>query len=231
MDSVRGANYVKGAAMFPAGIGLAATFQPMYAYEAGRVAAKDTRASGYQWAFAPSADLNVEKRWSQNYRSFGEDPALLSEMVRYSVRGYQGDYKSDRTRVATCVKHFIGASYPFNGKERSTQFIPDNILFEYYLPGFEAALSSGATTLMESLSNLNGEALVESSFYLKKLLRDKLQFRGVMLTDYEEVRSQALDFHTAANFTDAVYLTLNNTSVDMSAATSDAEFTLDTLDL
>ncbi|KAJ2768351.1 hypothetical protein IWQ56_002970, partial [Coemansia nantahalensis] len=57
LDSVRGANYVKGATIFPAGIATAATFDPQFAFDAGRVAAKDTRAAGVHWAFAPVLDL------------------------------------------------------------------------------------------------------------------------------------------------------------------------------
>ncbi|KAJ2877582.1 hypothetical protein H4R27_006156, partial [Coemansia aciculifera] len=229
LDSVRGANFVKHAAMFPTGIGLAATFQPKYAFDAGRIAAKDTRAAGYQWTFAPSADLNVEKRWAHNYLGFGEDPALLSAMVRSAVNGYQGEYKQDRTRVAACVKNFIGSGNPFNGKERSAKFIPDNLLYEYYLPGFEAAIDAGATSIMQSVGNVNGEAMSSSGFYLRKLLRDKLGFRGIMIADHEEILAQAREFHTAANFTDAVFLALNNTSVDMSAG--DSSFSYNAMEL
>ncbi|KAJ2819772.1 hypothetical protein FBU31_005419, partial [Coemansia sp. 'formosensis'] len=229
LDSVRGANFVKHAAMFPTGIGLAATFQPRHAFEAGRIAAKDTRAAGYQWAFAPSADLNVEKRWAHGYLGFGEDPHLLSRMVRASVGGYQGEYKGDRGRVATCVKNFIGAGTPLNGKERSTKMIPDNLLYEYYLPGFEAAIDAGATSLMQSVGSVNGEAMAASGFYLRKLLRDKMGFRGVMIADHDELLAQAREFRTAANFTDAVFLALNNTSVDMSAG--DASFSRTALEL
>ncbi|KAJ2416823.1 hypothetical protein GGI10_000683 [Coemansia sp. RSA 2530] len=229
LDSVRGANFVKHAAMFPAGIGIAATFQPKHAYEAGRIAARDTRAAGYQWAFAPSADLNVEKRWAHNYLGFGEDPLLLSSMVRGSVGGYQGEYRGDRARVAACVKNFIGSGVPFNGKERSAKFIPDNLLYEYYLPGFEAAIAAGASSIMQSGGNVNGEAMSLSGYYLRRLLRDKLGFRGVMIADHDEILAQAREFHTAANFTDAVFLALNNTSVDMSAG--DSTFSANTIEL
>ncbi|KAJ2488418.1 hypothetical protein IWW37_004829 [Coemansia sp. RSA 2050] len=229
LDSVRGASFVKHAAMFPAGIGIAATFQPKHAYEAGRIAARDTRAAGYQWAFAPSADLNVEKRWAHGYLGFGEDPALLASMVRSSVGGYQGEYRGDRARVAACVKSFVGSSIPFNGRERGAKFIPDSVLHEYYLPGFEAAIAAGATSVMQSGGNVNGEAMSLSAYYLRSLLRDKLGFRGVVVSDHGEILAQARELHTAANFTDAVFLALNNTSVDVSAG--DAAFSATAVEL
>ncbi|KAJ2776940.1 hypothetical protein H4R18_005417 [Coemansia javaensis] len=67
LDSVRGANFVRGAAMFPSGVGTAATFDPRFAYAAARVAAKDTRAAGYHWSFAPVLDVSVNKLWSRVY--------------------------------------------------------------------------------------------------------------------------------------------------------------------
>lgn len=65
LDSVHGANYVNGATLFPQPTSTAATFNPEHAYEAGRIAAKDTRAVGIPWVFCPCLDLNTEKIWSR----------------------------------------------------------------------------------------------------------------------------------------------------------------------
>ncbi|KAG0064325.1 hypothetical protein BGZ90_002264, partial [Linnemannia elongata] len=42
-------------------IGLAATFNTTHAYEVGRITAKDTRAAGIPWVFAPILDVAVHK--------------------------------------------------------------------------------------------------------------------------------------------------------------------------
>ncbi|KAJ1734640.1 hypothetical protein LPJ61_000970 [Coemansia biformis] len=224
IDSVRGANYVKGAAMFPAGVGLAATFSPRLAYEAGRVSAKDTRAAGYQWAFAPMQDVSVNKLWSRGYEGFGEDPFLSSEMASASVHGYQGDYKHDRTRVAACMKHFIGYGYPFNGQDRGNRHIAMHELLEYYLPPFTASVRAGAATAMESYGAINGEPVIMSNLYLQRLLREKLGFQGLLVSDAGEISSQAALYKTAANDGQATFATLNRTSIDMSMATTDLSF-------
>ncbi|KAJ2777026.1 hypothetical protein H4R18_005369 [Coemansia javaensis] len=208
LDAARGAGLVKRAAMFPASVGLAATFDPRHAYAAGRVAAKDARAGGYAWAFAPSADIAVDKRWAQAFLSFGEDPALAAAMVAHSVRGFQGDYKTDRERVACCVRGFVGAG--------AGRHVPDAQLLEYHLPGFEAAVGAGAAALMQAPGAVNGEALGASPFYLRALLRDRLRFRGVMVADrHAAAHSQARRLHAASDVRDAVFLALNNTSVDV----------------
>lgn len=46
------------------------------------------------------------------------DPYVVSEMGSASIRGLQGDYKKDRTRVAACMKHFIGYSASRNGQDK-----------------------------------------------------------------------------------------------------------------
>lgn len=63
LDSVHGANYVKNATIFPQQHGLGATFNPVYAYEMGRVTARDTMAAGVQWIYGPILDLGVNSRW------------------------------------------------------------------------------------------------------------------------------------------------------------------------
>ncbi|KAJ1643932.1 hypothetical protein LPJ64_004341 [Coemansia asiatica] len=202
IDAVRGSSFVKRATMFPAGVGLAATMQPQFAYAAGRIAAKDSRAAGYSLAFAPSADLGVDKRSGAGFLGFGEDPAVASIMMRHTVRGLQGDYKTDRHRVAACVRHFIGAGA-----------VPDNTLFEYHLPGFQAAVGAGVAAMeQQHRMALNGQALSAAPFYLRTLLRDSLGFRGVMIGD-----SAVSGLRAAANATDSVFLALNNTSIDISA--------------
>lgn len=63
--------------MFPQQIGLAATFNTTHAYEVGRITAKDTRAAGIPWVFAPILDIAVHKLWPRVYESFGEGMSFL----------------------------------------------------------------------------------------------------------------------------------------------------------
>ncbi|KAJ1720441.1 hypothetical protein LPJ53_004931 [Coemansia erecta] len=231
LDSVRGAQYVGGAVIFPAGIATAATFNPEYAYDAGRVAAKDSRAAGTHWAFAPIMDLSVNKLWSRVYENFGEDPFLSSEMAKMSVAGYQGDYKNDRTRVAACMKHFIGYGYPFDGKDRSNRHIAAHELLEYYVPPFKAAIDAGVATAMESYGVINGEAVMLSHYYLQKLLREQLGFKGMLVSDWGEINSQAQTYFTAKDIRQATQVALQRTSVDMSMVADDQSFGENTIDL
>ncbi|KAJ1871897.1 hypothetical protein LPJ55_003531 [Coemansia sp. RSA 990] len=208
MDAPRGASLIKRAAMFPTGTGMAATFDPQHAYRMGQVAAKDARAAGYSCLMGPLADIAVDKRWPQTFLSFGEDPALASQMVRHTVRGLQGDYKRDRARVACCPQALVAAS------EAS-----DAQLLEYHVPALQAAVDAGTAALMAGGASINGEALSLSPFYQRTLLRGALRFRGVTLSDTRS--SQTLRLHAAADARDAAFLSLNNTSLDVGLQSSE----------
>ncbi|KAJ2082560.1 hypothetical protein H4R24_001506 [Coemansia sp. RSA 988] len=231
LDSVRGANYVKGGTIFPSGTSAAATFNQHLAYEAGRIAAKDTRAAGVHWSFAPVLDLAVNKLWSRTYENFGEDPYLSSQMASASVKGFQGDYRNDRSRIAACLKHFIGYGYPFDGSDRANRHIATHELLEYYVPPFQAAIDARSATAMESYGVVNSEAVMLSHYYLTQLLRKQLGFKGMLVTDWAEINLQADIYTTARNRTHATQIALQRTSADMSMVADDKSFMQATVDL
>ncbi|PVU87742.1 hypothetical protein BB561_006196, partial [Smittium simulii] len=231
LDSVRGANYVKGATIFGTPMNTAATFNRDLAYTSARITAKDTRAAGVHWTFAPLADIAVQKLWPRVFETFGEDPFLTSEMVHYSVKGYQGNYKKDRSRIAACVKHFIGYSAPISGKDREQRLIPMNILMEYHAPSFQRAIDAGVATAMEAYGQINNENTIASKSLLKTLLRETMGFKGMMVTDWEEIYSLEFRQKSALSKEDTVFLNLNNTSVDMSMVPNDFVYAKVAIDL
>ncbi|KAF9559402.1 hypothetical protein EC968_006626 [Mortierella alpina] len=226
LDSVHGANYVDGATMFPQQIGLAATFNTTFAYEAGRIAAKDTRAAGIPWVFAPILDVAIHKLWPRVYESFGE-----AQMGSAIIKGLQGNYKKDRSRVAACMKHFIGYSASRNGQDKSSAWIPDNYLLDYFVPPFQAAVDAGVATAMNTYIDVNGQPVVSSRFYLKELLRHRLRFEGMLVTDWAEVDRLFTEHRSATSLKDAAYQCLNRTTVDMVMVPESESFSTNTLNL
>ncbi|CAO3695507.1 unnamed protein product [Umbelopsis ramanniana] len=224
LDSVHGANYVNGAVLFPQPTSTAATFNPKHAYESSRIAAKDTRAVGIPWIFCPCLDLNVEKIWARNYENFGEDPYLTSEMAVASVKGLQGNYKKDRNRVAACMKHWIAYGKPNSGKDRGSAWIPDNFLLEYFVPPFQAATDAGVASAMESFSDINGQPVPTSEFYVETLLREHVGFKGLIVTDWGDLWRLYQDHQTAKGEYDATWQTIKNTSLDMSMVPDNGNF-------
>src|ERR1700694_408168 len=105
-----GADFERGAAMrldegtsFPTAMALAAGGNPRDAYTMGKVTALEARAVGIHWIYAPVSDVNNNPgNPIINTRSFGEDPARVSDFVKEFVRGVE------ENRALATAKHFPG---------------------------------------------------------------------------------------------------------------------------
>ncbi|KAI8145512.1 glycoside hydrolase superfamily [Fennellomyces sp. T-0311] len=224
LDHIHGAHYVAKSTIFPHGVNLGASFNPKLAYETAVVTARETRAANVQWTFAPVLDIPMSKQWARVYENFGEDPYMSSILGAAAVRGYQGKYKSDRTKVAASMKHFIAYGAPYSGQDRDTTIVSDRIIHDYFVPGFQAAIDAGVATAMESYIDVNGEPVVSSHKYLQEMLREQLKFKGMLVTDWAEIANLYTTHKVAASHRDAVRLSIGSTSVDMSMVPSDVIF-------
>src|SRR6476660_4434890 len=140
IDSIHGANYVRGATLFPQEIGMAATFNPELMKRGAEIAAIETRAAAIPWSFSPVLDLGRNPLWPRFWESFGEDPYLAKVMCVSFVPGLEGNDVSSDTQVASSLKHYMGYSFPLTGRDRTPAWIPENYLREYFLPTFDAAV-------------------------------------------------------------------------------------------
>ena len=84
--------------IFPVPIGMAASWDPDAIERAQSVAAREARAVGIHWTFAPMCDISNDIRWGRVMEGAGEDPWLGSLIARAMVRGYQGDGLDKRKR-------------------------------------------------------------------------------------------------------------------------------------
>ena len=185
LDSIHGATYVYGAALFPQAINVAATFNTDMAYTSGLISGKDTRAAGVPWLFAPVLGLGIQPLWPRFAETFGEDAYLAAQMGGATIRGMQStdnEYPGIPTRAAACMKHFIGYSDPYNGHDRSPVQLSDRVMRQLYLPSFQAAVDAGVLSAMESYNDLGGVPMVSSYEYLNKLLRLEMGFEGMMVS-------------------------------------------------
>ncbi|MDD3196138.1 MAG: glycoside hydrolase family 3 N-terminal domain-containing protein [Paludibacter sp.] len=218
VDAIHGVTYTDGATMFPQQITVAASFNPQHAYTMGAVTAYEMRASGIPWNFSPVLDLGADPRFSRQFEGFGEDPYLISVLGEQLVKGYEGmtpDSIGTSTKVASCLKHFLGYSVPVSGKDRTPAYIPDNILREYHLEPFKKAIEAGASSLMVNSGIINGVTVHASYDLLTTLLKEELGFKGVVVTDWNDI----INLHTrdkiAGSNKEAVKLAIN-AGIDMS---------------
>ncbi|WP_183579542.1 glycoside hydrolase family 3 N-terminal domain-containing protein [Mucilaginibacter sp. X5P1] len=223
IDAMHGQNYTVGATLFPQEIGMAATFNPELARREGEITAYETRASYIPWNFSPVLDLGKNALWPRIYETFGEDPYLVKTMGAAVIKGYQGDDISNKYKVASCLKHYLGYSFPLDGKDRTPAWIPDRYMREYFLPSFAEAVKSGAKSVMINSSEINGIPVHASKYLLTDILRGELKFTGIAVTDWQDIKYLHDRHHIAATQKDAVMIAIN-AGIDMSMVPYDYSF-------
>src|SRR4051812_35022445 len=225
IDTIHGANYVKGATLFPQPIGMAATWNPELAQRGAEIAADETRAAGIPWNFSPVLDIGRQPLWPRIYETYGEDPYLAKVMGVATVRGYQGndDDLASPTHVAACLKHYVGYSGPVSGHDRTPALIPENTLREYYLPTFRAAVNAGAASVMINSGEVNGIPGHANHFLLTTVLRQEMGFDGVAVSDWEDIKKLVSHHRVAANEKEATRMAVL-AGIDMSMVPSDYSF-------
>ena len=226
IDAIHGVNYTVGGTLFPQQIGQAATWNPDLVLKGAEITALECRISGIPWNFSPVLDLGRQPLWSRFFETYGEDVYLAKTMTTASILGYQGqntDMGIDHRHVAACMKHFLGYSYPLSGKDRTPAWIPERELREYYLPTFQTAIEEGALTVMINSGELNGTPVHVNPDILTKLLREELGFKGLAVTDWEDIYKLHTTHKVAASLREAVKLAIN-AGIDMSMTPNDFQF-------
>jgi beta-glucosidase len=223
IDSIHGATYVQGATLFPQEIGMAATWNPELMKRGSEIAAMETRAAGIPWSFSPVLDIGRQPVWPRFYETFGEDPYLAKVMGVAFVRGMEGSDVSSQDRVATSLKHYMGYSFSFNGRDRTPAWIPENYLREYFLPTFDAAVKAGAHTVMVNSAEINGIPGHVNRHILNDILRDELGFKGFVVSDWEDIKKLVTVWHVAATEKEATRMAVM-AGIDMSMVPLDYSF-------
>ncbi len=223
IDSIHGANYVQGATLFPQEIGMAATWNPELMKRGSEISARETRAVGIPWSFSPVLDIGRQPLWSRFWETFGEDPYLAKVMGAAFVRGMEGPDVSSKDHVAVSLKHYVGYSLPLNGRDRTSAWIPENYLREYFLPTFDAAIQAGAHTVMVNSGDINGVPAHANHYILTGVLRDELGFKGFVVSDWADIKRLVRDWRIAADEKEATRMAVM-AGVDMSMVPNDYSF-------
>lgn len=208
--------------IFPVPIGLAATWDEQIIQEAQSIAAKEARAVGIHWAFAPMVDIARDPRWGRMIEGAGEDPLLGSVVAAAQVRGFQGERLGAPGRLIAGPKHFLGYGAALGGRDYDEVDLSDQEIWNTYLPPFRAAIEAGAGNIMSAYMDLNGVPATGNRWLLTELLRDELGFDGFVVSDADSVRD-LLTHHFASDLTDAGIRALQ-AGVDLEMTGSEAAF-------
>ena len=199
--------------IFPIPLAMASSWSPELAMLSARIAAREARAAGIRWTFAPMVDVARDPRWGRIAEGAGEDPFLGSAMASAYVHGFQGDGPNAPDSLLACAKHFAAYGAAEGGRDYNTTDMSEGRLRETYLPPFRAAVEAGVATLMSAFNSLNGVPSTANRHLLREILRGEWKFRGFVVSDWAAV-TQLIDHGLAATPADAAFLAIS-AGVDM----------------
>ncbi|XP_019197831.1 PREDICTED: uncharacterized protein LOC109191663 isoform X1 [Ipomoea nil] len=195
IDAVHGHNNVYKATIFPHNIGLGVTRDPELVKRIGAATALEIRATGIPYAFAPCIAVCRDPRWGRCYESYSEDHKIV-QMMTEIIPGLQGDlppksrsvpFVAGKTKVAACAKHFVGDGGTVKGVDESNTVIDIKDLFSIHMPAYYDSIKKGVATVMVSYSSVNGEKMHANGNLVTGFLKNKLKFRGFVISDWQGI--------------------------------------------
>ncbi|MCC6551001.1 MAG: glycoside hydrolase family 3 C-terminal domain-containing protein [Ignavibacteriaceae bacterium] len=223
IDAIHGATYTKGATLFPQALGLASTWNTALAKTVGDVTAIEAGASGIYWNFNPVLDLGRQPLWPRLWETYGEDVYLAQQLGGAYIYGSQNNPLVGPGKFMTCLKHYVGYSFPLNGLDRTPAYMSERTLREYSLPPFEAGIKAGSKTVMVNSGEIDGIPGHANHFLLTEVLRGELKFDGFVVSDWEDIKRLYTRDRVADSPKEAVRLAVM-AGVDMSMVPTDYSF-------
>ena len=197
----------RDATVFPQGIGLAATWDPVLVKQVAEVIRTQMMAVGARHALAPVLDVARDPRWGRVEETYGEDPVLSGTIGTAYVQGLQSDDLHDG--VAATGKHFLGYAMSEGGRNWGPVHLGPRELREVYAEPFAAVIrNAGLATIMNSYASVDGLPCAGSPAILTELLRGELGFSGTVVADYASVLMLMDHHHVAAHRGEAARLAL-----------------------
>ncbi|ESW13599.1 hypothetical protein PHAVU_008G210100 [Phaseolus vulgaris] len=193
IDAVHGHNNVYKATIFPHNVGLGVTRDPVLIKKIGDATALEVRATGIQYVFAPCIAVSRDPRWGRCYESYSEDPEIVKAMTEI-ILGLQGDisgnsrkgvpYVAGKNKVAACAKHYVGDGGTSKGINENNTLISYRGLLNIHMPAYHDSILKGVSTVMVSYSSWNGKKMHANHFLVTDYLKNKLKFRGFVISDW-----------------------------------------------
>ncbi|MEU8271501.1 exo 1,3/1,4-beta-D-glucan glucohydrolase [Sphaerisporangium sp. NPDC049002] len=196
IDAVHGNNNVYGATLFPHNIGLGAAHDPCLVRDIGAATATQIRATGQDWAFAPTLAVVRDDRWGRTYEGFSEDPRITRAYGYEAVRGLQGgDSRGIGGKgVIATAKHFMGDGGTLKGTDQGVNPSSEGEMINIHGQGYYGALAAGAQTVMASFNSwtnadlgIDEGKLHGSKRALTDILKQKMGFDGVVVSDWNGI--------------------------------------------
>lgn len=171
------------ATALPAGLAIAAGFDPDLAFEGGRMIGAEARAKTFNVLLAGGINLTRDAWNGRNFEYMGEDPLLAGRLGGAAIRGVQTNH------IVSTVKHFV-LNAQETGRMLADARIDEAALRESDLLAFQIAIKEGKPgSVMCAYNLLYGDHACESAFLMNKVLRDDWHYSGFTMSDWGGVHS------------------------------------------
>jgi beta-N-acetylhexosaminidase len=182
----------QGVPSFPGNMALGAVDDEELVHQIALATGQNLRALGINVNYAPDVDVNNNPANPViGVRSFGEDPQRVATFGAAAVLGYR------EAGVVSTLKHFPGHGDTAVDSHLSLPVIPHDVerLETLELIPFRRGIEAGADSVMIAhlyLPGLMQQAMVPSTVspeVITQLLRERLGFAGVIVTDCMEMKA------------------------------------------
>jgi beta-glucosidase len=188
------ADQLTNVTQLPAGVGLAATFNPSLARQYGQVIGNEEFGKGAAVNLGPTVNIDRDPRWGRSFETFTEDPFLNTALTVSEIKGVQS------TGEMSQVKHYAAYNQETNRNTPQDDVIADTrTLREIYEPAFQAAVeNANVASVMCAYSSINGAFACQNPTLLNTTLKQLWGFQGFVTSDYQALH----DVSGAADGTD-----------------------------
>lgn len=181
------------AVCFPAGVGLAASFNKAYYRQMGEALGTECRAEKVSVILGPAVNIKRSPLCGRNFEYLSEDPYLAGEMSAAYIEGVQSK------GVGTSIKHFALNSMETRRLSASSN-VSERAMREIYLAAFEKPVKkSNPMTIMCSYNKINGELASENRKLLTDILRKEWGYDGIVVSDWGAVSNRVKALENGLN--------------------------------
>ncbi len=181
MEDHLGMNESISAVCFPAGVGMAASFNKELYGKMGEALGEECRAENVAVILGPAVNIKRSPLCGRNFEYLSEDPYLASEMTTSYIKGVQSKH------VGTSIKHFAVNNMETRRFSASSD-LSERAFREIYLAAFEGPIKNAKPwTVMCSYNRINGELASENKYLLTDILRHEWGFEGNVMSDWGAV--------------------------------------------
>ena len=186
-NGARGAGFFDSTktACFPAGIALAATWNPELVERVGQALGQEARSKGARGLLAPTVNIHRSPLNGRNFECYSEDPYLSGRMAVAYITGVQSQ------GIGATIKHFVCNDSEYQRNSISSE-VGERPLREIYLAPFQMAIKEAKPwAVMASYNKINGIFASEHPSTLMEILKKEWSFDGVVMSDWFGTQSTA----------------------------------------